>query len=499
MTIQQAADVLHSYDEKRYAIQHALAILSCDGQTAAPRQSWKGRAKTMGYLSGLDYEAISDPALPEAIDTVLQAKEQADPVLYRLAELFHDDLEDMLLFSKEEYVANSEMLTEAQTVWHEAKEKSDYALFAPYLEKIIAYCRTLGSRKDPSRAPYDVLLDTFEKGACMKDLDVFFGLLRDELTPVIQAVASKPQPESAFLHADYPLHLQRVFSDRLMAMMGIDRECCSIAETEHPFTDGVNKWDVRITTNYHADDPVSSLYSVIHEGGHALYELGVDDALQFTRLAGGSSMGIHESQSRFYENLIGRSRPFSAAVFEVARELFPEQLRAVTAEDWYRAINIATPSLVRTEADELTYPMHVLIRYEIEKQMMAGSVTVSELPEIWNSLYEKYLGIRPKCDREGILQDSHWSGAAIGYVPSYALGSAYGVQMLHNMEKEVDVWGSAEKGDLTPVTAWLRERIHRFGQLKKPAELLVSAGVAPFDPKVYVQYLKEKFTDLYAL
>ena len=495
---EEAIRKLHTCDETRYAIHHALSILMSDGDTVAPRQSWRGRAVSAGYLGELSYRQARDPALKEAVDTVLQDSGAA-PEDRRLAELFQEDMQDMLLFSEKEYVENQKLMTEASAAWHEAKEKSEYQLFAPFLEKIIAYNRTFAARKDSSRDPYDVLLDRYEKGICTKSLDGFFDLLRTELTPLIRRITEMPKPRTDFLFRSYPLHLQRAFSDRLMAMMGLTRDFCAIGETEHPFTSGPNKWDVRITTKYHEFDPADSMFSVLHEGGHALYEAGVDDSLQFTRLAGGSSMGIHESQSRFYENLIGRSLPFSRAILPVLKSYFPEQLSGVTAEEWYRAVNLSEPSFIRTEADELTYPIHVLIRYEIEKQMISGSAQVKDLPGIWNDLYETYLGIRPSCDREGILQDSHWSGAGIAYFPSYALGSAYGVQMLSNMEKDMDVWGPVEKGDMSHVTAWLREHIHRFGQTKTPGELLISAGVDPFDPHVYVDYLKNKYTGLYGL
>ena len=499
MNLTQALEQFRSFEETSYALRHAMSVLYVDGDTAAPKQSYEGRGRALGYLSGLMYEAVSSPSFREAVETVLQQKDSASPEDLRKAELYREDLLDSILFTKEECMANTQLVNEANMVWHDAKEKSDYSLFAPFLEKLIAYQKTFAERKDSSRPAYDVLLDSFEKGTSTKTLDPFFELLRRELTPVIHAVSEKPQPRTDFLHRVYPIHLQRDFSDRLMAMMGIDRACCNISETEHPFTDGVNKWDVRITTKYIETDPASSMYSVIHEGGHALYELGVKDEYQFTRLAGGGSMGIHESQSRFYENLIGRSLPFSRAVFPVVKELFPEQVKDVTAEEWYRGINMAQPSLIRTEADELTYPLHVLIRYEIEKKMFGGDVKVQDLPALWNELYRTYLGVTPSCDREGILQDSHWSGASFGYFPSYALGSAYGVQMLHNMEKDVDVWGAAEKGDLRPITAWLREHVHQYGQFFTSPQVLISSGVDPFDPNVYVQYLKDKYTELYNL
>ena len=499
MNLQEAIAALQRLDELSHAYSHAMGTLSVDGETAAPKQSWRGRGSTMAFLAGEMYRGMSRPENREAIAVILQQRNACEHAVVRRAEEFRDRLEEMLLFTAEEYAAYEELVNESQAVWHDAKVNDDYASFAPWLEKLIEHERLFARRKDPSRDPYDVLLDVYEKGACQAKLDPFFRLLRDRLTPVIRAVAARPAPRTDFLRRSYPIAQQRVFSDRLMALMGIDRERCAIAETEHPFTDGANKWDVRITTHYHERDVASSMYSVIHEGGHALYELGVADEWQFTCLGTGSTMGIHESQSRFYENLIGRSEPFCRVAFGILRELFPEQTADVTEDEFYRGVNLAVPSLIRTEADELTYPMHILVRYEMEKRMIAGDVTVAELPALWAELYRKYLGVTVPNDREGILQDSHWSGGAFGYFPSYALGSAYGVQMLEAMERETDVWGAVARGDLSPVTRWLGEHIHQYGRLKTPEELLRSAQVDPFLPEKYVAYLTDKFSALYGL
>ena len=274
---------------------------------------------------------------------------------------------------------------------------------------------------------------------------------------------------------------------------------CTLGETEHPFTDSTNKWDVRITTHYHEEDPFTSMYSVIHEGGHALYELDVRDDLQFTCLAGGVTMGIHESQSRFYENIIGRSRAFCTPLLKILKDVFPEQTGFLTEEELYSAINLSKPSLIRTDADELTYPLHVMIRYEIEKAMISGDLAVKDIPGEWNRLYREVLGVEVPDDRRGCLQDSHWSFGGMGYFPSYALGSAYGAQMLREMEKTVDVWGTVARGDLSPVTAWLTEKIHQYGTLKKPQDLLPAAMGGPLDPAVYTGYLKKKYSELYGL
>ena len=323
MTLQQAIERLNAFEEAQQAYRQARTILSLDGATAAPRQSVRGRERTMGYLSGELYRLTVTGENRAALETILANPGEVDAVTLRRAEKQKEELDDMTRIPMEEYVAFERLCTEAEAVWHEAKEKSDYPAFAPYLARLIDYQRRFAQRKDDTRAPYDVLLDTYEKGASMAMLDPFFDLLRRKLTPVILAVKERPAPRTDFLHQSFPVHQQRVFADRLMDMMGIDRSRCAIAETEHPFTSGFNKWDVRITTHYFEDDPLSSMYSVIHESGHALYELGTADELQFTGLNTGSTMGLHESQSRFYENLIGRSLPFCKAVLPVMQELFP--------------------------------------------------------------------------------------------------------------------------------------------------------------------------------
>ena len=255
---------------------------------------------------------------------------------------------------------------------------------------------------------------------------------------------------------------------------------------------------MRITTNYAPDNVASSMYSVIHEGGHAKYELNIRDDVQYTCLSGGVSMGVHESQSRLYENLIGRSLPFIRAIFPRMRDFFPEQLADVTAEQFYRAVNKAQPSLIRTEADELTYCLHIMVRYEIEKQLIGGTLEVADVPATWNRLYKEYLGVDVPDDKRGCLQDSHWSGGSFGYFPSYALGSAYGAQMLRNMEREFDVWGPVSRGDLSQVSAWLRDKVHQYGGLLTPAEVVRNA-CGDFDPTVYTDYLVDKYSKLYEL
>ena len=333
----------------------------------------------------------------------------------------------------------------------------------------------------------------------MATLDGFFAQLRAVIVPLVRAISEKKQPDTAFLQQSYPIERQKVFAKYLMDTIGLDPNRCTIAESEHPFTCGFNNADVRITTHYHEFQPTFAMYSTIHEGGHALYELNVEDAYNHTCLTGGASMGIHESQSRFYENIIGRSLEFVELIFPKMQEIFPEQLKGVTAWDLYRAVNKAEPSLVRTESDELTYAMHIMIRYEIEKQLISGSLEVRDVPAAWNALYKEYLGVDVPSDTLGCLQDSHWSGGSIGYFPSYALGSAYGAQMKHVMESQIGPVGELiATGEIGTITAWLREHIHRFGCFKKPDAIFEDA-CGKFDPKFFADYLTEKYTEIYGL
>ncbi|MBQ3268675.1 MAG: carboxypeptidase M32 [Clostridia bacterium] len=499
MTTTEALKALDALETELRAYNHALGVMNYDAETVAPRNSAPARGETMAFLSGVIHERITAPATGELIDTLLAEKERLSLKDRRRAEVLKEERDDLTLIPADEYMAYQQLLAEAGQVWHDAKLASDYAAYAPFLDRIIAYNRRFAARKDAAKPAYDVLLDSYEKGLTHETLDPFFALLRSELTPVILEVARRPRPDTAFLDKPYPIHLQRRFTDRVMQIMGLNRDDCAVGETEHPFTEGFNKHDVRITTHYHEDSVLSNLFSVVHEGGHALYELGVADDLQGTLLSGGSCMSIHESQSRFYENLIGRSRPFCALLLPELRALFPEQLEGVDAEKLYRAACLAEPSLIRTEADELTYSIHVMIRYELEKAMISGELDTADIPGEWNKMYKAYLGVDVPDDRRGCLQDSHWSFGAIGYFPSYALGSAYGVQMLGQMEKDVDVWGAVRAGDLSPITAWLGEKVHRYGQLLTPSQLVENACGGPFDACHYVNYLKEKYGELYTL
>ena len=498
MDITEALAKLSDLQKKLYAYQAADSALYLDGTTVAPKDTAEGRGVALGVLAGERHKLFSAPETGELLDFLWERREELDQLHRRQVEELRRSYAQLTRIPADEYMEYAMLTNEASDVWRRAKEQNDFALFCPVLEKLVAFNIKFAGYYDSTKAPYDALLNEYERGVDMEYLDGFFATLRARIVPLLRAIGEKEPPDDSFLRRHYPVEAQRKFSDYLMDVLGLDRAHCAIGETEHPYTLEFNNKDVRITTHYHEDDVGSSMYSVIHEGGHAKYELGICDEVQYTCLAGGVSMGVHESQSRFYENLIGRSLPFIQAIFPKMQEFFPEQLKDVTAEQFCRAVNKAQPSLIRTEADELTYCLHIMVRYEIEKQLIGGTLAVKDVPGVWNRLYQEYLGVDVPDDRQGCLQDSHWSGGDFGYFPSYALGSAYGAQMLKNMEADMDVWGPVSRGDLSGVSEWLREKVHRFGGLLEPADVVKNACGA-FDPGVFADYLEQKYSKLYGL
>lgn len=497
--LQDALHALRKLEQTQAAYNHALGVLYLDATTVAPSDSWEGRGKTMEIMSQITYDLIANPE-NDVLLTYLEANiAQLDAQAKREVEVVRKSYNQIHKIPAEEYVAYDILLNESQNIWQKAKNENDFALFAPYLEQIVQYNKKFAGYYNPEMQPYDALLNEYEEGMNVKTLDAFFSKLRETIVPLIERIQKAEPIEDVFLYQQYPIEVQRKFSDYLMDVLGMDRSHATIAETEHPYTTNFNNKDVRITTHYYENNLVSSMFSVIHEGGHALYELGAEDRYNYTALSGGVSMGIHESQSRFYENIIGRSEAFVHAIFPKVKELFPEQLDGVNETMFYRAINKAQPSLIRVEADELTYALHIMVRYEIEKQLISGNLEVKDIPATWKRLYREYLGVDVPNDQVGCLQDSHWSGGMIGYFPSYALGSAYGAQMLSKMEVDLkDIWEDVANGDLNAVTGWLREHIHKHASFMKPGELFEQV-CGSFDPGFYTQYLTNKYTNLYGL
>ena len=500
MTIKAARDRLMELQKKMAAYNHAMGLIYYDGATTAPKDTAANRGVTLSVLSEEVYKLGTSKDTVDLLEFLDSFKDKLPQKEQRMVFLLLKSIRDMQKIPMDEYVAYQELLVQADDVWHRAKEASDFEMFRPILEQIFETNIRFAGYLAPDKKPYDYWLNEFEDGLNTQVCDEFFAKLRSRIVPLLKKIAEKPQVDDSIRYGNFPADKQAELSLYLMKTMGLDLGHVGLSTTEHPFTTSLGShFDERITTHYQENDFASSMYSVIHEGGHALYDTGSADDLAYTVLDGGVSMGIHESQSRFYENLLGRSRKFCEFIFPKLAELFPQQMQGRSAEELYRAVNKAEPSLIRTEADEVTYCLHIMVRYEIEKRVMAGDLAVKDLPQEWNRLYKEYLGVDVPDDRRGVLQDSHWSGGAIGYFPSYALGSAYGAQFLAKMKESVDVDKCVETGDFGPLNAWNREHIWQYGCLYKPGELLDRVLGGPFDPEYYITYLEDKCKDIYGL
>lgn len=496
-------EMLQPYLDKSYALRTALTLINLDNSTLAPKNAIEFTSKAIGVLAKENYNTLINPEVKQLLETLSSEEEQAKlsinekAIVRELKKTFRD----MELIPVDEFQAYQMLIAKSDSVWQEAKNTNNFGMFAPVLEEIISYNKKFASYKQKEgQKLYDVLLDDYEEGFTMEILDDFFGKLRDALVPVVQQVRMKPDFISIdCLRGHFDIETQKKFNKFLAEYIGFDFNCGIMAETEHPFTTNLHNHDVRITNHYYEDKLEEAIFSVIHEGGHGLYEQGISDEITLTPIGGGTSMGMHESQSRFYENCIGRSYEFWKPIFPKVKEFFPEELEGVTVEEFYKAVNYASPSLIRTQADELTYSFHIMIRYEIEKMIFNDEVEVKNLPKLWNQKYEEYLGVKPETDTEGVLQDIHWAGGMLGYFPSYALGSAIAAQLFHYMESVMPVKQYLEEGNLSPIREFLRENIHQYGAAKKTQEILKDTTGEKFNPDYYIEYLTEKYSKLYEL
>lgn len=494
---------LQPYLDKSAALTAACTLFSWDNSTIAPKGAIENTAKAIGILSGELYHTLVNDEVKQLLKELSTETELKSLTLHQKAIIkkLNKQLENMEHIPPEEFSAYQALLARAYPVWEKAKNENDYASFAPVLEEIIGFVKKFAAyNQKESQTLYDVVLDDYEEGFTTEILDDFFLKLRTALVPLVHKISEKADFISIdCLRRPCNVDTQKQFCRFLAEYVGFDFDRGIMGESEHPFTTEFHNHDVRITNNYQENQMDSAMFSVIHESGHALYEMGIDDDITMTPVGSGTSMGMHESQSRLYENNLGRSIEFWEPIYGKLQETYPEQLKDVALNEFYRAINHAGPSLIRTEADELTYPFHIMIRYEIEKLIFSGSVAVSDLPALWNQKYQEYLGVTPLNDAEGILQDVHWSGGSFGYFPSYALGSAIAAQIYHHLETVMPVKAYLKEGNLKPVREFLKEHIHRFGRCKNTQELLKDMTGEVFNPDYYISYLTEKYTALYEL
>jgi len=393
------------------------------------------------------------------------------------------------------------LTSQAESAWEAAKANNDFPGFARYLERIVDFNRRFVELWGVRGTPYDTLLDLYEPGMTTAELDRLFGELKRRLVPLAEAIARDgDRPDTSFLQGTFDVAAQKRFSLYILGQMGYDFEAGRLDESVHPFATGLSPGDVRITTRYLPHDVTSALFGTIHEGGHALYEQNIAPELAGTPLCTGTSMGIHESQSRLWENMVGRSRAFWERYLPELQKHFPGQFDGVSAEAFYRGINVVEPSLIRIEADELTYNLHIMIRYEIERMLFNEALPVRDLPEVWNAKYREALGVTPATDAEGVLQDVHWSGGSFGYFPSYSLGNMYAAQMMNAAkEKLPQLEAQIASGNLLPLKEWLTEQVYRHGKLLQPAEIIARTSGGPLRSDDLADYLERKYRDIYRL
>lgn len=388
----------------------------------------------------------------------------------------------------------------AQEIWIKARAENNFALFQPALEKMFDLKRQEAEALGPSDSIYDPLLDEYERGMKAAQVKVVFDALRAEIVPLVKAVRGKVDAVSdALLHQPFDTAKQREFGMMAIRKFGFDFERGRLDVAVHPFETSFSPADVRLTTRYDPNFLNPSLFGTMHEAGHGMYEQGVSPSLQRTLLCAGASLGIHESQSRLWENLVGRNRGFWKYFYPHLQTAFP-QLAAANLESFYRAINKVSPSLIRIEADELTYSLHIMLRFELEQEVLEGKVRVADLPAAWKAKMEDYLGITPPNDREGVLQDTHWAAALIGYFPTYALGTIVSVQLFNKAIADApDIPAQMERGEFSSLLGWLRENVYRHGKKFTPAELVKRITGGPLDSGPYVKYLKTKYGEIYGL
>ncbi|WP_018660300.1 carboxypeptidase M32 [Heyndrickxia acidiproducens] len=489
------------YVNKMKGYEEALGLIYWDLRTGAPKKGVEQRAEVIGILSGELFAMSTSEKMAAFIAGLTPQKDRLSAITAKTLEECRKEYDRNKKIPAAEFQAYTVLQSKAESVWEEAKAKADFSLFEPYLEKIVSYKKKFIQYWGYEGNPYNTLLDLYEPGMTTAVLDDVFAQVKRSIVPLVQKISSSAQkPETAFLFKTFPKEKQKAFTLKILEQMGFDFQAGRLDETVHPFATGLNPGDVRITTRYDENDFRIDVFGVMHEGGHALYEQNISKDLTGTPLAAGASMGIHESQSLFYENIIGRSYAFWKKNYDVLKEFAPAQFDGVPLEDFYRAVNESKPSLIRIEADVLTYPLHIMVRYEIEKALFNDHIEVKDLPQVWNDKYEEYLGIRPANDGEGVLQDVHWAGGDFGYFPSYALGMMYAAQLKHAMLKELPNFDELlAAGNLQPVREWLTARIHQYGKMKKPLELLREATGEGLNAQYLIDYLTDKYTDVYRL
>ncbi|TFH34956.1 MAG: carboxypeptidase M32 [Anaerolineales bacterium] len=484
-------------------IGHAAAVLNWDQQTYMPRGGAGARAMQLATLSRLAHEHFVSAELQETLEKAKGEVVNLDPDSRdaRLVKVTERELRKRVKVPSAWVEEHSRVTAMAHQDWEQARKDAQFSLFAPHLEKILALKREYANFFAPFDHIYDPLLEDYEPGMKAADLQPVFARLRERQVPLIQAIMeSGVTVDDAPVRMEFEEQKQWDFGVEVIKAFGYDFSRGRQDKAVHPFSTGFGTGDVRITTRFDTHFLNPALFGTMHEAGHAMYEQGVDPQLERSILEGGASLGMHESQSRMWENLVGRSRPFWTAFYPRLQKTFPAQTADVDLDGFYAAINKVGRTFIRVDADEATYNLHIMLRFELEMALLAGELAVNDLPQAWDDKFETFFGVRPPDDAQGVLQDVHWSAGYIGYFPTYSLGNLIAAQLWEKIHVDIpDLEAQIEQAKFSDLLAWLRENIHQHGATFEPLELLERVVGTGLDVEPYLKYLETKFSEIYSL
>ncbi|MGX9857145.1 carboxypeptidase M32 (plasmid) [Limimaricola variabilis] len=490
---------------------NAGSILSWDARTMMPKGGSETRSKQLATLAVAARDLVCSDEMKRALDGAegeVKGRAEDSPERRIVAQVreavdYHERIPSELLRRK------TELGSAGHGIWAEAREKADFSIFAPALKTMVEISREMAEAIGYEDHPYDALMYRFEPGTTTSQLRTLFSRLREGMLPLVHAIAEAEQPRSDFLYRHYPVEAQMGFALRMAERIGYDLDRGRLDTTVHPFEISFTRNDVRITTRVNPGYMPMSLFGALHEAGHAMYEQGADPAYVRTPLAtdlvglyavSGVSFGAHESQSRLWENHVGRSRAFWENHFSEIRAAYPGTLDDVSATEFYRAINRSRPSLIRVESDELTYDFHIMLRVELESRLIEGSLSVDDLPEAWNAGMKDYLGVEVPDDAQGVLQDVHWSSGQIGTFCNYTIGNIMAAQLFETaLAADPGIRTALNGADYAPLRGWLDEHVARHGRRYSRDELLVNATGRALDPEPYLRHLTSKYSEIYGL
>ncbi len=479
-----------------------MGILHWDQEVIMPAGASESRAQQIGALAGVLHEKTTHPEMGKLLDELFAADENkfTAPEWCNIREA-RREFHIATRVPKVLVTELAELSSRSHQIWVKARSENKFSDFVPALKKLVDLKIKWAGYVFPDMQPYDANIDIYERGTTQRDITPIFDKLKAELIPLIKAIQSSDyKPDVSFLSGQFPIEKQEALGRRIGEDMGFLFNHGRMDVSTHPFCGGSHPTDVRITTRYRTDNFLESLYAVIHETGHGLYEQGRMQNGRDLPVSEALTMAIHESQSLFWERMIAQGKPFCARYLPLLAETFPRNLKDVTPAQFYEAVNVSGPSLIRVGADEVTYPLHVLLRYELEKGLFDGSIRVEHLPEMWNAKMKEYLGVEPPTDTLGVLQDTHWSGGAFGYFPSYTLGAIYASQFYQALLRaKPGVEKQIAAGNMAPVREWLGVQIHQRGRLLSVPDLVERVTGEKLNPDNFLDYLKNKYRQIYQL